>query len=110
MLLDLDHSSQSEILQKEIRKQTFPKETMSIRVPPLPTREISPSNRAECKGCYKKIASGIMRVKEDLPHNRFPCYYHEGCCPPDTVAVMEESEAEYPEDIRKKASFSHQPR
>lgn len=76
---------------------------MSIPVPPLPTREQSPSDRAECKGCYKKIAFGITRVKEHW--SRYPMYYHEGCCTADTVAAMQESEADHPEDIRKKLHF-----
>jgi hypothetical protein len=94
-------------LQRVIESEhiTFKKETMSISIPPLPTREISPSDRAQCRGCNKKIAYGITRVKEDYPHERYPMYYHEGCCSPDTVAALEESEANHPEDIRKKLYF-----
>jgi hypothetical protein len=76
---------------------------MSIRVPPLPTREKSPSDRATCGGCYKKIAYGITRVKEHSDY--YPTYYHEGCCSQDMVAEMQESEADHPADIRKKLHF-----
>jgi hypothetical protein len=79
---------------------------MSIRVPPLPTREKSPSDRAKCGGCCKKIAFGITRVKVVKVHSsNHARYYHEGCCPPDTVAAMQESEADHPEDIRQKLHF-----
>jgi hypothetical protein len=50
-----------------------------------------------------KIAYGVTRVKEHWL--RHPIYYHEGCCPPDTVAAMQESEADHPEHIRKKLHF-----
>jgi hypothetical protein len=36
---------------------------------------------------------------------RHPIYYHEGCCSPDTVAAMQESEADHPADIRQKLHF-----
>jgi len=46
---------------------------MTVRI------EISPSNRASCRFCWKKIKKGEIRFREDGGTGYYPTYYHEIC-------------------------------